>query len=197
MQDLIDMLGGADVWQSAPPPAAADVDLEDNLADTMPELYIDQLRLMVEKQRQREIEKGRAESLKDDDDEEGQEDMVIEDEQEEDHDESSSSSDVDDGTDPWFNDDKPEDPDVPLKERRLTKAQIRKKAEKALGSGDTFLGDPDDVRRFFSIVFHSEDSAMNVLHMHAALHGYYYARHREYPLKRSGDMVRRIIYNCR
>ena len=64
-------------------------------------------------------------------------------------------------------------------------------------SGDTFLGDPDEVRRFFSIIYHSEDSAMNGLHMHAALHGYYYARHREYPLKRSGDMVRRIIYNCR
>ena len=120
MQDIIDILGGGgEGWQTAAP---RDVDSEEDLADTMPELYIDQLRLLVEKNRQREIEKGRAESLKDN------EEQREEDEEEEDE----SSSDVDDGADPWFNDEKPEDPDVPLKERRLTKAQIRKKAEKAL-----------------------------------------------------------------
>ncbi len=126
MQDLIDMLGGGgEGWQTAAPVVEDDGDLEDHLADTMPELYIDQLRMLVEKNRQREIERARAESLK------GEEEMIIE-EEEEQVEEDDSSSDVDDGADPWFNDDKPEDPNVPLKERRLTKAQIRKKAEKAL-----------------------------------------------------------------
>lgn len=130
MQDVIDMLGGGgEGWQTAAP-VVGDDDLEDNLADTMPELYIDQLRMLVEKNRQREIEKGQDESLKD---KEEEEEMIRDkQQQEEEEEEEESSSDVDDGSDPWFKDDQPEDPDVPLKERRLTKAQIRKRAEKAL-----------------------------------------------------------------
>jgi hypothetical protein len=189
MQDLIDLLGGGvDAWRDEEPASSFSHRGDYDVEDIMPELYVDQLRLLVERKRQREICKNAQQQ---------QEEIPIPSVGDDDDDDDEESSDVDDGADAWFRDDQPEDLDAPLKERRLTKSQIRKRAEKALRAGDTFLGDPDEVRRFFAVIYSSEDAAMNVLHMHAALHGYYYDRHKEYPLKRLDGMVKLVIYNCR